>query len=197
MLGLFALPSLAGAEAWPTWAADQQPVPYCVNPANIPIGNTGGPIMSADDLVTKVKTALDTWVAVPGAAIRVTYTGLCDSDPANDRDGINTIGFGKLGSNAIGETRPQFVHGSAARQTKNRLLEADVLIDTRYAQSFDDMSQYINVVMPNILLHETGHFFGLQHTKEPCSIMRPYIDDVVGGLCDYDRDSLRTLYPAS
>jgi predicted Zn-dependent protease len=59
------------------------------------------------------------------------------------------------------------------------------------------MSLYVNVALPNILLHESGHFFGLQHTKEPCSIMRPMIDDIVGGICDYDRDTLRELYPAS
>jgi hypothetical protein len=193
VMTVFGMPAGVALAVGPPWAMDQQPVPYCVNPAGIPLGSNG-PIMSGADLAAKVQAAFATWTAVPGANISLTYTGFCDNSPLDLNDGVNTIGFGKLHNDSlgadIGETREP-------RQTKTRMLEADIVIDTRYAQSFDNMSQYLNVALANLLLHETGHFLGLEHTKEPCSIMRPFIDDVIGGLCDYDRDTLRALYPAS
>jgi predicted Zn-dependent protease len=74
------------------------------------------------------------------------------------------------------------------------MIEADVVIDTRYAQSFDDMGKYVDVVLPALLVHELGHFIGLEHTNNPCSIMFP-TENGVTELCDVDRDAVRALYP--
>ena len=74
------------------------------------------------------------------------------------------------------------------------MVEADVVIDTRYAQSFDNVKEYLDGVLPGLLIHELGHFIGLEHNNNPCSIMFP-TENGVTGLCEVDRDAIRALYP--
>jgi hypothetical protein len=178
----------------PSWAPDQQPVPYCVNGSGIPVGSTGEPIMTPEAFAAQVQKAFTVWTSVPGVSLKVTFQGLCDSDPANRRDGINTIGWYRLSGAAIGMLHPSYPAGRAFRDGRARMIEADVIIDTRYAQSFDNMAEYIDVVLPGLLIHELGHFIGIEHSNNPCSIMWPK-ENGVTGLCDVDREAVRALYP--
>lgn len=178
----------------PSWAPDQQPVPYCVNAGGIPIGSTGGPIMTPEAFVAKVQTAFSVWTSVPGVKLRVTYTGLCDNDPTDRRDGVNTVGWYRLRGAAIGLLHPSYPAGPAFQDGRARMIEADIVIDTRYAQSFDDVNEYLDGVLPGLLIHEIGHFIGLEHSSNPCSIMFPK-ENGVTSLCEVDREAVRALYP--
>jgi hypothetical protein len=189
---LLVLPSTA-AEI-PSWAPDQQPVPYCVNASGTPIGNTGAPIMTPEAFAAAVQKAFAVWTSVPGVKLRVTYQGFCDSDPTDRRDGVNTIGWYRLRGAAIGMLHPSYPAGAAFQNGRARMIEADVIIDARYAQSFDNMSEYIDNVLPGLLIHELGHFIGLEHNNNECSIMFPK-ENGVTTLCEVDRDAVRALYP--
>src|SRR5687768_14300892 len=90
----------------PAWAPDQQPVPYCVNASGTPIGNTGASIMTPEAFAAAVQKAFAVWTSIPGVKLKVTYTGLCDSDPTDRRDGVNTIGWYRLRGGAIGMLHP-------------------------------------------------------------------------------------------
>ena len=194
LLLAIALPARGVAAAdLPAWAPDQQPVPYCVNASGTPIGNTGAPILTPEAFAAQVQEAFAVWTSVPGVKLRVAYQGLCDSDPTDRRDGVNTIGWYRLGGAAIGLLHPSYPAGPAFRDGRARMIEADVIIDTRYAQSFDDMAQYVNVVLPALLVHELGHFIGLEHSTNPCSIMWPK-ENGVTELCEVDREAVRKVY---
>ena len=134
------------------------------------------------------------WTSVPGVHLTVSYQGLCDSDPTDRRDGVNTIGWYRLRGSAIGLLHPSYPAGPAFQSGKGRMVEADVVIDTRYAQSFDNVKEYLDGVLPGLLIHELGHFIGLEHNNNPCSIMFP-TENGVTGLCEVDRDAIRALYP--
>jgi hypothetical protein len=178
----------------PSWAPDQQPVPYCVNGSGIPIGSTGAPIMTADAFAAQVQKAFVVWTSIPGVHLKVTYQGFCDSDPTDRRDGVNTIGWFRLRGAAIGLLHPSYPAGPAFQNGRARMIEADIVIDTRYAQSFDKLSEYVDVVLPGLLVHEIGHFIGLEHNNNPCSIMFP-TENGVTELCEVDRDAARAAYP--
>ena len=190
------LPFVRGAQAAdiPSWAPDQQPVPYCVNAGGIPAGSTGAPIMTAEAFVAAVQKAFTVWTSIPGVHLSVAYNGPCDNDPTDRRDGVNTIGWYKLSGSAIGQLHPSYPAGPAFRDGHSRMIEADVVVDTRYAQSFDNVNEYLDKVLPGLLVHELGHFIGLEHSKNPCSIMFP-TENGVTELCETDRDAARALYP--
>jgi hypothetical protein len=179
------------------WSDDSIPVPYCVNPAEPPIDSNGSPLMTGEAFAAAVRSAFQTWENVSGSYIAFRYTGLCTNDPFDTRDGVNTVGWGWLFSTAIGLAEPNATHGHFLRQSSfGQMYELDMLIDVRFAQSFDDEADYIGRVLPTILLHEIGHFVGLDHSEDPCSIMQAVIaEDGQPVLCEVDANGVRALYP--
>jgi Matrixin len=178
------------------WADDFMPIPYCVNGADPPVDSTGAPLMSAAQFAQTVQHAFQTWQDVPGSYVSFSYQGICSNDPFDTRDQVNTVGWGWLFSSAIGVAAPSATHGQFLRQSSfGQIYELDIVVDVRYAQSFDDEAEYINRALPYVLLHEIGHFIGLDHSEDPCSIMQPVIVDAPPVLCEVDRDGARALYP--
>jgi Matrixin len=178
------------------WADDSMPIPYCVDADNPPIDTVGDPIMTPDQFAQTVRRAFQTWQDVEGSYIAFAYQGICHNDPFDTRDQVNTVGWGWLFSTAIGATAPSATHGQFLRQSSfGQIYEMDIVVDVRYAQSFDDESEYINRALPWVLLHEIGHFIGLNHSTDPCSIMQPVIQDADPVLCEVDKAGARALYP--
>jgi hypothetical protein len=176
---------------WPDW---NLPVPYCVNVNDIPVGTYGTPIMSGEAFAGQVQYAFQQWQDVSGGWISFAYQGYCDNSPWDDRDGVNTVGWASLFENAVGATGPQMSHSKYLRDgTFGEIYESDIIIDTRLAQSYEDPTYFIQVELPHILLHEAGHFAGLDHSEVECATMAP-----VGlrfGFCQDDIDGIRALYP--
>jgi len=107
---------------------------------------------------------------------------------------MTEVGWGWLFGSAIGATSVTGTHGKFLRQdTFGHLYEMDIVMDIRFAQSFDDVSYYARTAMPHILVHEVGHFIGLGHSDVSCSVMRP---SGVGSatLCDVDVAGAVELY---
>jgi hypothetical protein len=48
-------------------------------------------------------------------------------------------------------------------------------------------------VLPHILLHEAGHFIGLDHSDVPCSVMQP--SGIQPGLCQHDIEAGERALP--
>jgi hypothetical protein len=195
-LGLFSATQTAQSfefigTIWPDWA---MPVPYCVNPNDIPPGTYGEPVMSAEYFRDQIQYAFQQWQDTSGGWISFAYQGFCDTSPWDDSDGVNTVGWGSLPYDAVGATIP---HGSHSHYLRDgafgEMYEADIIIDTRLAQSFEDPAYFNEVLFPHIILHEAGHLAGLDHSSVECSVMSP-----VGlrfGMCQDDIDAIRTLYP--
>ncbi len=176
------------------WPDESLPVRYCVNASEIPVRSNGSKLMTAESFAGLVRTAFGTWESIPESRIAFAYQGLCTTDPLNNRDGVNTVGWGWLYGNAIGLADPSGTNGRFLRQNSTgQLFEVDLVIDIRFAQSFDDPTDYIQRQLPHIILHEAGHFLGLGHASEPCSVMRP--SGIGSGLCWVDVAAAAQLYP--
>ena len=177
------------------WADTSIPVPYCVNPADAPVGSSGQPLLSPDRFAGLVQNAFRRWQDIPNSSIVFAYQGICGSDPWNSGDGVNTVGWGWLFGSAIGLADLNQTNGRFLRQSSTgQLFEVDILIDVRYAQSFDNPADYLDWRLQQILTHEAGHFLGLGHSNQECSIMTPTIRRVAD-LCWVEIAAAQTLYP--
>lgn len=176
------------------WPDESLPVRYCVNAGEIPVRSNGAKLMSDEAFAGLVRAAFSTWESIPESRIAFSYQGFCASDPMNNRDGVNTVGWGWLFGNAIGLADPSGTHGRFLRQNSTgQLFEVDLVIDIRFAQSFADPTDYLQRQLPHIILHEAGHFLGLGHATAACSVMRP--SGIGSGLCSVDIAAAAQLYP--
>lgn len=175
---------------WPDHAI---PVPYCVNPAGIPLTSTNQQIMSPQAFVQAVRNAFDTWQRLPDSYIAFEFTGICNNDPRVGNDGVNTVGWGRLGGGAAGVAAIGATHTTPLRRSlAGHLLEVDITIDDRTHLGFDQQT-YLNQIFPVIILHEVGHFLGLAHSERGCAVMAP--SSLQLELCEDDIEGARILYP--
>ncbi len=175
------------------WPDSALPVPYCVNPAGVPSLPGGQPLLTGDAFVSLVRAQFQKWQSLPDSYIAFRFTGTCFSDPRNQRDGVNTVGWGRLAGSAGGVTLP-----GGAQETPYRTLdfgttfsEVDIIIDDRILQDLD--LQSAGQIVQIIVLHEIGHFLGLGHSPRGCAVMAP--SSLQPEFCDDDIAGARALYP--
>jgi hypothetical protein len=106
-----------------------------------------------------VARAFTTWQNVKTASVSAEFAGLTSASPA-DEDGQNTLGF---------LTRPDLdrVLGSTSYlldDTTGEILEADIFFNATFPWSVAPAGEAGKFDLESIILHETGHLFGLGHS---------------------------------
>lgn len=161
---------------------DTLPVSYCVS-----TGDQG--YVSHELFITAVQRAFDTW-GVPSR-----YDGEC-GPPAQD-DRVNEIGWGVLGSRrgrvyeaGLTQTVTSECTANCDPNDRIKLTEADITIDSAPPREFRSAT-----CLYSTLLHETGHFLGLEHLPSP-AVMQAETSGCPTELTDADREALLARYGA-
>lgn len=169
----------------PRWA--RMPIPYAVNMAGAGIPN-GSEFLA-------VQAAFRTWEEVEGAAVHFEYTGTTPSRSVG-LDGANLVTFtddgGLLGSTTLAATF-SFFQGSGANLS---FREADIAFNPAFNLTTSGEAGAFDI--QGIVLHESGHLLGLDHTGIVSSVMSPYAapDQTDQRLLQYDDVSgIREIYP--
>lgn len=93
------------------------------------------------------------------------YEGRLDRPPSVSRfamctrsDGHNSVGFGTLPKGILAAT--------CTRHRGNRIVEADIRINTRYDWALSPQSCNSQELLEPTITHEAGHVYGLAHVSE-------------------------------
>ena len=104
--------------------------------------------------------AFGTWQGVASASVSATFGGFTGAEP-DDEDGQNTLGFA---------SRPDLarVLGSTSYfidDTTGEILETDIFFNSTFPWSVSSSGESGKFDLESIILHETGHLFGLGHSS--------------------------------
>ncbi|MBI4229393.1 MAG: matrixin family metalloprotease [Planctomycetes bacterium] len=162
-----------------TWNAADIPIPYRIHQ-----DGTADVADGAGDEFAKIQDAFAAWDAVSGAALDFTYAGTT-AVQAGSYDGVNAVSWAESGW-AYGST----VAGINFRwYSGSRILESDIVLN-------GDSQAWDAAKVKGILLHESGHLIGLEHSSLSTSVLWPtYLG--LQALSADDEDGARFLYPAS
>jgi hypothetical protein len=128
------------------------PVPYFVT-------DRGVPGVSAAQFRDAAARAFGTWQNVPTATVSASFVGFTSAEP-DEEDNQNTLGF---------SSRPDLarVLGSTSffiDDTSGEILEADIFFNSTFPWSVASAGETGKFDLESIILHETGHLFGLGHS---------------------------------
>ncbi|HSK10229.1 MAG TPA: matrixin family metalloprotease [Vicinamibacterales bacterium] len=129
-----------------------QPLRYYVT-------NRGVPGVSAEAFRAAAARAFGTWQAAQGVSVSAEFVAFTASDPFDD-DGRVTLGF---------QERPDLdrVLGATSfliDDVTGELLESDIFINSSFPWSVSSGGESGLFDLESIILHETGHLFGLGHS---------------------------------
>ncbi len=186
----FILALSGAAHAWapiaasrPVWSGS---VPYRLHSAgSVDLGG-----FSATE--AEVRRGMEDWTRVSCTNLTTSYGGTTSTSPrTGDRE--SAIGWLESGwpydANAIGVTQPQFSGG--------RIFEADMQMNGVNFTWTTDAGRGSRVNAYSIVLHEGGHFFGLDHSSDGTAAMYFAYSGGVARLGTDDQNGICALYPSS
>jgi MYXO-CTERM domain-containing protein len=181
------------ASAWtpidtsrPVWSGT---VPYAMNSA-------GSADLGADSSEMIVQQAFGDWTRVSCTSLTASYGGRTGSAP-NGGDMQSVVGWVESGwrydAAAIGVTQPQWtVFGGTAR-----IVEADMELNGVNFTWITGSGVGSRVNGYSIVLHESGHYYGLGHSSDSSATMYYAYSGGIAALNADDQTGICTLYPGS
>ncbi|MCA9602004.1 MAG: matrixin family metalloprotease, partial [Myxococcales bacterium] len=183
----------SGARAW-TPIAGQRPVwcksvPYAMN-------SVGSADLGANTSQSETQRAFTDWTKAECADLPVQWNGTTASKPVTN-DGNSIVGWIESGwpeePAAIGVTGPiwTFTPSTGAYC----IVEADMMLNGVNYLWTTQPGNGTTVNAYSILLHESGHYYGLGHSQTPSATMYFAYDGGVDSLQADDKNGICALYP--
>ena len=128
-------------------------------PVRYSVTDRGVPGVSSNAFRDAAGRAFASWQKVPGAAVSAEFAGFTSAEPGDD-DGTSTLGFRSRPDldRVLGAT--DFVIDLAT----GRIVESDIFFNSEFTWSVADAGESGRFDLESIILHETGHLFGLGHS---------------------------------
>lgn len=179
---------LQTAEAWAPIDPSQ---PVWTGAIHYELNQAGSSDLGLSTSESEVRNGMEDWMRVACTSLRVTYDGTTSRTPRNG-DGFSTIAWAESGwrydSNAIGVTIPMF---------SRAIFEADMELNgVNYAWTTDPGRRTV-VNAYSIVLHEAGHFYGLDHSSFSMATMYASYSGGVLSLHSDDQNGICSLYPGA
>lgn len=190
-----ALATSSPAAAWtpidstqPIWSGS---VPYQMNSA-------GSADLGPASSESIVQQAFGDWTRVSCTSLTSTYGGQTGTAP-NTGDGRAVVGWVESGwrydTSAIGVTQPQWT--SRTTMGHPTIVEADMELNGANYTWISGSGRGTSVNAYSIVLHESGHYYGLGHSTDSNATMYFAYSGGISALNADDQNGICTLYPGS
>ncbi|MEQ1757073.1 MAG: matrixin family metalloprotease [Vicinamibacterales bacterium] len=103
--------------------------------------------------------AFSSWESVPTASISFAYVGFTGASPFAD-DGLSVIGF----ANEPDEDRTLAATGFTIDTLTGEIVESDIFVNSAFLWSTASAGDPARYDLESVLVHEIGHFLGLDHS---------------------------------
>lgn len=174
------------------WAPIDSSRPVWSGTVPFSMTDPGSTDLGADTTEAQVQDGMLDWTRVSCTSLTASYEGRTSVRP-DPFDGRSVIGWVESGwgydSSAIGVTQPQFSGG--------RIREADMEMNGVNFTWVTTPGRGGNVNTYSIVLHEGGHYYGLDHSSEPSAAMYFAYSGGVDALGTDDQNGICALYPGS
>ncbi len=173
------------------WAPIDPSQPVWRSTVHYELNRAGTPDLGFSTSESEVRSGMEDWTRVACTSLSVTYDGAVSRTPRNG-DGFSTITWVENGwrydSNAIGVTIPMF---------SSAIFEADMELNGVNYMWTTDPGRRNTVNAYSIVLHEAGHFYGLDHSSHATATMYASYSGGVLSLHTDDQNGICALYPRS
>ena len=144
-----------------------------------------------------VQQAFGDWTRTSCTSLRSMYGGQTAVTP-NTGDGVPVVGWIESGwrydTSAIGVTQPQWTIRGGGRP---QIVEADMELNGVNYTWIAGSGRGTQVNAYSIVLHESGHYYGMGHSADPSATMYYAYSGGISALNADDQTGICTLYPGS
>lgn len=152
----------------------------------------GSTDLGAATTEAEVQRAMLDWTRVSCTSLTARWNGTTSTRP-EPYDGVSIIGWLESSwpydASAIGVTRPQFGGG--------RIGEAEMEMNGVNYTWITGAGRGREVNAYSIILHEGGHYYGLDHSSDPAATMYYAYSGGIASLVADDQNGICALYPGS
>jgi hypothetical protein len=157
-------------------------------------------------VLNAARACFDQWQAVPGSTLRFEYCGTMSGNYEVKADNTNMV-FWITNATLLIDGQLDSLRGATGTTfssvlADSTLVEADIALDANRYTWFTDFNDHVNkgYFVEAVLLHEIGHFIGLDHSPLGAATMFPHGGagvSVQAGLSVDEIAAVRTLYPTN
>lgn len=154
--------------------------------------------------INAVRACFDQWQSIPGTTVRFEFAGLISPENLDTKyDGTNVVFWAKKSlrvNNGAEDLTGRRAWTAVQFANDGSILDADIVLNGVEYQWFTDFNNNVNQAqfIESIVLHEIGHFLGLDHSPAGGATVRDAANGINtnAGLSADEIAAARYLYPA-
>jgi Matrixin len=189
----------SSAFAWEPLAGTRELAPRWSGPLVYRLNKKGSDDLDLEVVLAEVHKGMLQWTTPNCTSATARYDGLTDELPstADEPGSDNVIAWSESdwthGPEAVAVTAPSFISTGSGKPPA--IVAATMWLNGKHWTWITGATEYRRINAFSVFLHEGGHYWGLEHTAVPMSVMNKSYSGDLTGLASDDIEGICSLYP--